>query len=193
MPERLSAGLDSTLRELLDGLEAAAPSPAGGTAAAVVAAMAASLVAMVGRESLEWPDGAAAALDAATLRDRLLALGAEDVQAFAAVLSAVRGPREPGSTALVEALVRASVVPLEISERAADVAELAARAARKGKRPLRPDAEAATILAEAATRAASLLVRVNIAALPGEGNEATASRLLEAAQAAQDRAAGTRE
>ena len=147
--------------------------------------MAASLVVMVGRESPGWPDGAAAAFDAATLRDRLLALGAEDVQAFAGVLTA---SRDALSGALVEALVHASEVPLEIAERAADVAELAACAATEGKRPLRPDAEAAAILAEAATRAAALLVGVNIAALPGDGHEVTAARLIEAAHAAQARA-----
>lgn len=185
VPKPSSAGLGSTLRELLDGLDAAAPSPAGGTAAAVVAAMAASLVVMVGRESPGWPDGAAAAFDAATLRDRLLALGAEDVQAFAGVLTA---SRDALSGALVEALVHASEVPLEIAERAADVAELAACAATEGKLPLRPDAEAAAILAEAATRAAALLVGVNIAALPGDGHEVTAARLIEAAHAAQARA-----
>jgi formiminotetrahydrofolate cyclodeaminase len=173
---------------LLGALEAAAPSPAGGTAAAVVAAMAASLVVMVGRESPAWPDGVAATLDAAVLRDRLLALGTEDVHAFAAVLTA---SRDTGHSGLVEALVQASEVPLAIAERAADVAELAARAARDGKRPLRPDAEAAAILAEAATRAASLLVGVNVAALPGDGNMATKTRLLAAAQEALSRAAGT--
>ncbi len=191
MPESSSAGLGADLHELLDALEAAAPSPAGGTAAAVVAAMAASLVVMVGRESPAWPDGAAAALGAATLRDRLLALGAEDVQAFAAVLTASRDARESASGPLAEALVRASEVPLEIAERAADVAALAARAASDGKRPLRPDAEAAAILAEAATRTACLLVRVNVAALPAGGNEARTAQLVEAAQAAQDRAVGT--
>ena len=175
-----------TLDELFAGLEAAAPSPAGGTAAAVVAAMAASLVAMVGRESPAWPAGAETAAQAARLREQLVALGADDVRAFAAVLAASRAG---DSGALVEALVRASEVPLQIAERAADVVEIATRAATDGKRPLQPDADAAAILAEAATRAAALLVRVNVGALPaGRANE-KAARLLAAAQAAEDRVA----
>ena len=186
MSEPSSSGLGNDLRELLVALEAAAPSPAGGTAAAVTAAMAASLVVMVARESPAWPDGATVARDASTLRDRLLTLGAEDVQAFAAVLTA---SREPNAAALADALVRAAEVPLEIAERAADVVELAARAAVDGKRPLRPDAEAAAILAEAATRAASRLVRVNVSALPRGGDETLKVRLNAAAQAADDRAA----
>lgn len=173
--------------ELLLGLAAAAPSPAGGTAAAVVAAMAASLVAMVGRESPAWPAGAETAARAAQLRDRLVALGIEDVQAFAAVLAA---SRTGDSGALAAALVHASEVPLQIAEHAADVAEIATRAATDGKRPLQPDADAAAILAEAATRAAALLVRVNVAALPASSTNETAARLLGAAQAAEDRAAG---
>ena len=147
--------------------------------------MAASLVVMVGRGSPDWDDGASVAAESARLRDRLVELGADDVQAFAGVLAAAR---TSDADALADTLIRASEVPLEIAETAADVAELATRAACEGKRPLRPDAEAAAILAEAATRAAALLVRVNVAALPADRDEAT-TRLIEAAQAAQDRAA----
>ena len=176
-----------TLDELFAGLEAAAPSPAGGTAAAVVAAMAASLVGMVGRESPAWPAGAETAARAVRLREQLVALGIEDVQAFAAVIAASRAG---DSDALTAALVHASEVPLQIAEHAADVAEIATRAATDGKRPLQPDADAAAILAEAATRAAALLVRVNVAALPASSGNETAARLLGAAQTAEDRAAG---
>lgn len=182
MPDTLDSG--RSLDDLLRGLEAPVPSPAGGTAAAVAAAMAASLVVMAGRESPAWPDGPVVAADAATLRDRLLELGAEDVQVVAAVLSAFRSS---DAAAIAETLVRASDVPLEIAERAADVVELAARAATDGKRPLRPDARIAVILAEAATRAAASVVRVNVAALSGDGNEATKARLVKAADAAQAR------
>ncbi len=187
MPETLdSAG---GISELLEALEAAAPSPAGGTAAAIVAAMAASLVVMVGRTSPDWPDGTEVADEAAALRDRLVALGAEDVEAFAAVLSAVRNRHDADSATLVDTLVHASEVPLAIAQSAADVTDLALRAAHDGKRHLQPDANAAAILAEAATRAAALLVRVNVAALPADTDAATTIRLVEAAQAAQDRAA----
>ena len=180
----------TSLGTLLESLEAAAPSPAGGTAAAVVAAMAASLVVMAGRQSPAWPDAATVASAAETLRDRLLTLGAEDVQAFAAVLAAFRESDAGASTA---ALIHAAEVPLEIAECAADVAELAVRAAADGKRPLRPDAEAAGILAEAAARAAALVVRVNATELPVEGDQTTKDRLLESARAAEARAVGSLE
>jgi len=132
VPEPSSASIGGDLRELLTAFEEPAPSPAGGTAAAVVAAMAASLVVMVARASTEWHDGSAVAHEAA----------------------------------------------LEIAERAADVVELAARTAAGGKRPLRADAEAAAILATAATRAATMLVRVNVSA--SRNGDSAANEQLEA-------------
>jgi formiminotetrahydrofolate cyclodeaminase len=179
----------ATLDELLDGLAAAAPSAAGGTAAAVTAAMAASLVAMVGRASQAWTEGADVAERAGTLRGRLLTLGEDDVEAFAAVLRAYRSTGEARAAELTAALIRASEVPLEIAERAAEVAELAAGAARDGRGPMRLDAEAAAVLAEAATRAASLLVSANLLAIPDGRESEQVSRLLEAAQRARERAA----
>ncbi len=148
--------------------------------------MAASLVVMVARESAEWQDGSTVADDAAMLRDRLLTLGEDDVRAFAAVLTASRAS-DDGARA--EALTRAAEVPLEIAERAADVVELATRAADEGKRPLRADAEAAAILAAAATRAATVLVRVNVSAMSHNGDPTVNARLEAGAATAEDRVA----
>jgi formiminotetrahydrofolate cyclodeaminase len=168
--------------ELCAALEAPLPSPAGGSAAAAVAAIAASLVAMVGRGSPGWPDGAAAAAAATGLRERLLALGGEDVEAVAGALAASRAARsetDRDSGELAQALTRATRVPLEIAGHAAEVAGLAARAVAEGKRPMRPDAEAAAALAETAGRVALAIVHTNLAApgLPGDETD----RLREAA------------
>jgi formiminotetrahydrofolate cyclodeaminase len=129
--------------------------------------MAASLVVMVGRGSPAWSEGPRVAGRAAELRDRLLALGDVDVEAFGKVLTELRRLRaEPsGREALDAALLGASEVPLQIAQAGAEVARLAADAARAGKRPMRPDATTAALLAGAATRAASLLVEGNLAAL----------------------------
>jgi glutamate formiminotransferase/formiminotetrahydrofolate cyclodeaminase len=184
---------DGTLDDLLDGLEAAAPSPAGGTAAAVTAAMAASLVAMVGRGSTAWPAGADVAERATALRQRLRVLGTEDVDAFADVLAAYRARRaepERGDAELVAFLLRASEVPLEITERAADVTELAGAAAQDGHGSMRPDAVAAGYLAAAAARAAALLVEGNLSALPAGAAADTAARLRDQARRAVARAGG---
>lgn len=190
-----AAGGDGQVETFLDQLEAPAPAPAGGTAAATVAAMAAALVVMVGRGSPGWAEGAGVAAQARALRLRLTELGAEDARAYAAVLATMRGESGPGSEqrdyALGLALVDAAEVPLRIAAAAADVAELAALAAAEGKHALRPDAAAAVILAEAAVRAATHLVDVNLATVPGDGRSHRAARIAEAAETTRTRALGT--
>ena len=200
MTERVSAGAGAkapeagTLDGFLDELERPAPSACGGTAAAVAAAMAAALVTMVARGSSEWAEGAGIASQARTLRARLTTLGADDAEAFERVLQTMRdrtGTPEQRDYALGEALVRAAEVPLEIAEVAADVAELAALAAAEGSPRLRPDATAAATLAEAAVRAATHLVEINLATVTGDSASERAALLSAAASAARARALGT--
>lgn len=186
-PSASTVGLDA----FLDALEAPAPSPCGGTAAAVSAAMAAALVTMVARGSESWPDGVGIAAQAKALRARLMILGEDDATVFGQVLATMRdhsGTREQRDFALGAALVRAAEVPLRIGEAAADVAELAALAAIDGAPHLRPDAAAAAVIAEAAVRAATHLVEINLAVIPGDRHSESAARLSAAAASARDRA-----
>ena len=189
LPLARERSLDGFLHEL----EAPAPSPCGGTAAAAAAAMAASLVTMVARGSEAWTDGPGVASQARALRARLTTLGDDDAAAFEHVLVTLRngaGTPEQRDYALGEALVKAAEVPLQIAEAAADVAELAALAASEGLPQLRPDATAAAILAEAAVRAATHLVEINLATVPGDHNSGHAETLAAAAAAARMRALG---
>ena len=184
---------DSGLDRFLDELEAPAPSPCGGTAAAATAAMAAALVTMVARGSTGWADGPGVASQARALRSRLTALGDDDVAAFEQVLATMRdrsGSPEQRDFALGSALLRAAEVPLRIAESAADVAELAATAAAEGSPQLQPDATAAAALAEAATRAAAHLVEINLAIVPGDRHSERAALLVTAAAGARERALG---
>jgi methenyltetrahydrofolate cyclohydrolase len=155
--------------------------------------MAAALVVMVGRGSTEWAEGAQVAAQATVLRARLTGLGEEDARAYAAVLDALRNRRAAGpgqgDIELAHALTGAAEVPLRIAAAAADVVELATRAAAEGKHVLRPDATAAAMLAEAAVRAATHLVDADLAAVPGDGSERSAS-IAEAAEATRSRARG---
>jgi formiminotetrahydrofolate cyclodeaminase len=181
------------LDTFLDALEAPAPSPCGGTAAAVSAAMAAALVAMVARGSRSWPAGAGIAAQATALRTRLTKLGDDDAAVFERVLVTMRsqtGTREQRDFALGAALIGAAEVPLRIGEAAADVAELAALAATEGAPHLRPDAAAAAVLAEAAVRAATHLVEINLAVVPGDRHSESAARLSAASADARARALG---
>jgi glutamate formiminotransferase/formiminotetrahydrofolate cyclodeaminase len=192
-PEPSTPAAGSALDRFLDELEAPAPSPCGGTAAAATAAMAAALVTMVARGSAGWADGAGVASQARALRSRLTALGADDAAAFEQVLVTMRdrsGSPEQRDFALGGALLRAAEVPLRIAETAADVAELAATAAAEGSPQLRPDATAAAALAEAATRAAAHLVEINLAIVPGDRHSERAALLVTAAAGARERALG---
>ena len=183
--------MSHSLDGFLDALEAPAPSPCGGSAAAVAAAMGAALVAMVARASPSWQDAAGVAAQAHVLRRRLLELSDEDAEAFGAVLATMReqgGTPEQRDFALGTALLKAAEVPLRIAESAADVAELAALTAAEGSAHLRADASAAAALAEASTRAAAHLVDINLATVRGDRHSAQAAELAKAAAAARARA-----
>lgn len=191
---RTSAAPALGLDEFLDALEAPAPSPCGGSAAAVAAAMAASLVTMVARSSPGWAEAPGIATQARALRSRLTRLGDEDAEAFGEVLSVLREPtgsREQRDFALGVALLHAAEVPLRIAEAAADVAELAALASVEGSTQLRADATAAAALAEAATRSAAHLVDINLATVRGDRHSEQAAALAGAAATARARALGT--
>ena len=179
----------------LDELEAPAPSASGGTAAAVVAAMSASIVVMVGRGSPDWEDGAGVAAQARALRTRLVELGTEDAEVYAGVIQLMResegASSEQRDFQLGRKLIAAAEVPLRIAEAAADVSELAALAATEGKAALRPDAVAAATLAEAAVRASAHLVDINLATVPGDSRSDQAAALSAAAESARQRALGT--
>ena len=152
---------------------------------------------MVGRASPGWPEGLATATAAADLRQRLLALGQEDVDAIANVIRLTgrrerSGPDSPEARAeRARAVLRASSAPLEIAELAADVAGLAAHAAMKGKRPLRADASAARALAVAAAQTAASVVTGNLGASTYAPPADDAMRLREAALRASVRAEET--
>jgi formiminotetrahydrofolate cyclodeaminase len=184
---------EGPLEAFLDELESPAPSACGGTAAAAAAAMAAALVTMVARGSVEWAEGAGIASQARALRARLTTLGDDDATAFAHVITTMRdrsGTPEQRDFALGEALLRAAEVPLEIAEAAADVSELAALAAAEGSPRLRPDATAAATLAEAGVRAATHLVEINLATVPGDHHTRRAEALAAAAAEARARTLG---
>ncbi len=169
MPQLVSMGAMAwpALQRLCEELEAPLPSPAGGSAAAASAALAASLVVMVGRGSRGWPEAAAAAERASSLRERLVVLGAEDAAALAALVAASRSPHEPGA-GVDAAVARATEVPREIATLAAEVEELAVAARMAGTSLMRSEAAAAEALAAAAVRIASSIVTANLA-VSGQG------------------------
>jgi formiminotetrahydrofolate cyclodeaminase len=169
---------------LHDVLAEAGPGPAGGSAAALATTMASGLVRLVARVSHDWDEAPGIAAQAAALGDRSLALADEDHVAYAHALEQLRSPDR--DAALGRALHRAADVPLRIAETAADVAALAALAARDGADAVRGDAWTAATLAEAASTAAARLVHVNLATRPDDELSLRADAAARAAAAARD-------
>jgi methenyltetrahydrofolate cyclohydrolase len=156
---------DYALGEYLEAVAARQPAPSGGGVAAVTVASAAGLVAMVARYSAlpGAAEAAALAAEADALRIQVLADADADAAAYAEVLAAYRAPRDDPARAdrIRAALAGAAEVPVRVAAAGARVAVAGARAAARGNPNLAGDAMTAVLLAEAATRAATELVRIN--------------------------------
>jgi methenyltetrahydrofolate cyclohydrolase len=170
--------------QLQDVLAESGPGPAGGSAAALAATMAAGLVRLVARVSDDWADAPGVAAQASALGDRALALADDDHRVYARAMAQLASPER--DTALGAALRRAAEVPLQIAETAADVAILASLAAEEGSETVRADAWAAAALAEAATVSAARLVHVNLATRREDPLRARADDASRAAASARE-------
>jgi methenyltetrahydrofolate cyclohydrolase len=160
-----------SLAELLEAVAAETPAPGGGASAAWATALAAALVEMSARFTRareEHADVHERMQDvserAGVLRDQALALAERELHAYEPVLDALRLPRDdPGrAERLRAALSAAAEPPREIAAAAAEVAELAAEVAATGNRSLEGDAVTGGLLADAACRAATRLVEINL-------------------------------
>jgi formiminotetrahydrofolate cyclodeaminase len=185
---------DLPFEELLDTIAAETPAPGGGSVAAFVTEMAASLAAMAARFAHDWEGAAGAVAQAETLRQRAAPLALEDAVAYENVLTAMRMPKdlepEVRNTLIGETLSRAADIPLAIAECAASVSELAAEVAVQGNPNLRGDAAAAAILASSAARVAANLVEINLSTREGDARIELARALVRGSEAAARRAVG---
>lgn len=191
------APLDGSLRAFLDEVGGSERTRAGGSVAAVATAAAAALIAKVARASADWPDGAAVAAQAESLRDRAERLLGTVPEGYEAALRArEEGADEPGPRrdfALGQAYARAAEPPLELARTAADVAQLAAFAAESGDPAYRADAAAAALVAAGAAEAAAELVAVNLTAAAGDQRVREARKQAEEAARAATTARAARE
>jgi methenyltetrahydrofolate cyclohydrolase len=158
----------------LDALASSAPTPGGGSAATLVAALGASLLGMVARITLEAPrrqafHAAARPIveQADELRTALRKAGDRDETAFAAVGRAQQLPRETEteraarSTALEAALGHAAQEPLAAAALSRDVLALCEAVLALEHRGLASDVGCAGEFAVAALHACAYNVRVN--------------------------------
>ena len=176
--------------ELLDRIAEGPPPPGGGSAAALVSAMAASLVSMAARAN----DVLGAAAQADALRARLLALAEEDAEALERALQSLAGNTdesrpEARDFSLGRALRQAADTLVLIAEASEDVALAAAELAARVEGPVKADAAAASVLAEASARVAAHLVAINLATLEGDERLSRARHAAEGAGVSAKRAA----
>jgi formiminotetrahydrofolate cyclodeaminase len=194
------------LQAYLNRLASAEPTPGGGSAAALVGAMGAALVAMVARITLANRKHAAvhgdAVLlvgDADALRAQFLAARHADEAAYGAVSAAQALPRaseaeRAARTAQLQgALAGAAAAPLHTAELAAALIALCERAAALGNTHLASDVACALAFGGAALEAAAANVRINHRFMhDAELVRRQSRRLAEVDAAASERGAAAR-
>jgi methenyltetrahydrofolate cyclohydrolase len=170
--------LDTTVRQFLDALASDAPTPGGGSVAALTGAMAAGLLTMVcdltigKKQYAEFEDEARALRERSeTLRAELQSLAQADVEVFGHLSAAYKLPRTTDADAAsrraaIQKVTReATEVPLRIARAATALLPLCAPLARRGNRNTVSDVGVAALLVKSTVPAALLSVEINLAAL----------------------------
>jgi formiminotetrahydrofolate cyclodeaminase len=186
-----------TLENFLDSLASKAPTPGGGSAAAVIGAMGAALISMVcnvtlGKKGMEDVAAEMRAVCAGSedLRRRLTAMIAADIAAFDGLMSAYRRPKSTDaekaqrSAAIQESLVAATNTPLDCARACAEVIKLSRRAAQHGYSGVISDAGVGVLAAHTALRSAALNVQINAPLLEDRAFAARAGEELQTMLAA---------
>jgi formiminotetrahydrofolate cyclodeaminase len=164
----------SAIERFLDELASQSATPGGGSAAAIIGAMGAALVAMVcnltlGKKKYADVEDEMRSLlaKAEELRHRLTGMIEDDVKAFDTVMEAYGMAKETDaekgarSAAIQEALKLATEVPLRCCHAAREVVDLAAVASAKGNLNVISDAGVGVLAAYAALQSAALNVYTN--------------------------------
>jgi formiminotetrahydrofolate cyclodeaminase len=178
--------------DFLAELAARRAAPGAGATAAIEAALAAGLVAMIGRfttdpEHADTIRDVVAAADAR--RDACVAAAAADEEAFSAVADAMKLPRDTDEErdhrhrTLGAAQLEAARPPQAVIEAAVELVALAERLLPIANRNLVSDVAAVTAAARAAAATARLAVETN---LPGIEDEAARTELLAAVAVVDD-------
>jgi glutamate formiminotransferase/formiminotetrahydrofolate cyclodeaminase len=199
LERRMQSAAGAGQDEFLEALASAAPTPGGGSAAAHAGALAAALVAMVGRLTAGKKKYADVESQMNALVQRADALRAEfvdaiakDTAAFDAVMAAMKLPKDTDKdkkarqAALETATLEAARQPLAVARLAEECLTLAREAARLGNTNAISDAGTAAALARASLTGAGLNVRINVHSL---GANKEGARLLEELRTLEARAA----
>jgi glutamate formiminotransferase / formiminotetrahydrofolate cyclodeaminase len=169
------------LREFCNETLSDSPAPGGGSVAALMGALGASLGGMVANLSAGkrgWDDQLEYfsnwAVKAQQLKDELLALVDEDTAAFNKVMDAFALPKESAeekaarAAAIAQATKYAAEVPLKVMETASKSYELLAEMAERGNPASVSDVGVGALATRACIEGAALNVRINLAQLKDE-------------------------
>lgn len=191
-----------SLREFANELSMDSPAPGGGSVAALCGALSAALSAMVsnltiGKKSYEEvrDDMVSTAVEAQSLKDELLADVDRDAQAFNKVMEAFRLPKTTAEQAaekdraVEEAKKGATLVPLEVLEKAVRAVTLSRAAAEKGNKNSVSDAGVAGLAGQAAGHGAYYNVLINLPGIRDEKFKLRVRRRAEQLKKSLDRQA----
>ena len=180
---------ETTIKAFIDELASNSPAPGGGSVAALCGSLAAGLEAMVanltlGKEKYRtgWDKMHKVLEEGEKLRAEFISLMNEDTESFNLFMQALKMPKETEEqkasrkAAMGEASKAATAVPLRTLESCVKAAELSFTVAKYGNSNAVSDAGVAALLAEAAGKAASYNVKIN---LPGIADEAFAKECRE--------------
>jgi glutamate formiminotransferase/formiminotetrahydrofolate cyclodeaminase len=169
------------LREFCNETLSDSPAPGGGSVAALMGALGASLGGMVANLSAGkrgWDDKLEYfsdwAVKAQQLKDQLLSLVDEDTAAFNRVMDTFALPKDSAeekkarSTAIEEATKHAAKVPLKLMETASKTYELLSEMAAKGNPASISDVGVGALATRACIEGAALNVRINLGQLKDE-------------------------
>ncbi len=169
---------EQSILKYLERTASAEPVPGGGSAAALCGALAAALIEMTARLTLDRKgfeavrtEMAAIAETAARLRGRLAEAIERDADSYRGVLAALRLPkgtpeeRASRARAIQQATRHAAEVPLGVAQAALELLELGGAVIARGNPNAASDGAAGVLAARAAARAAAGNVRINARAL----------------------------
>ena len=187
------------LREFCNETLSDSPAPGGGSVAALMGALGASLGGMVANLSAgkrRWDDKLEYfsdwAVKAQQLKDELLSLVDEDTAAFNKVMDAFALPKQSAeektarAAAIEQATKYAAEVPLKVMETASKSYELLAQMAEKGNPASVSDVGVGALATRACIDGAALNVRINLAQLKDEKFKAALLKRIEQISTASD-------
>ncbi len=170
--------IDKPLQQYLDDLASSQSTPGGGSASALSGAMGAGLASMVARLTLGKADYTNVQQEIESLiqqteqlRARFQQLIQEDIDAYGRLSACFKMPRTTDEERVARAqaiqarLADAALVPLEVTEGAAELLRHCQRIAEIGNKTVLSDIATGTMLASSAGTGASWMVRTNLLAM----------------------------